>query len=83
MSSTNRVMVSIPKELKARLDRLAMEMMQSYERGNGYQDVAIAEQGTRGTWIPLSSVIAKALDELEGHRTRSNRKRVKTQPTPA
>lgn len=80
MASQNRVMVSVPKELKERLDRIAKEMTESYEKGRGYQNVPITEQGTRGTWIPLASVIAKALDELEGHRERSNKKRVKTQP---
>ena len=77
MSSTNRVMVSIPKELKERLDRISKEMMRGYERGNGYQDIALAEQGSRGTWVPLSSVISRALDELESHRERSNKKRDK------
>jgi len=68
----NRVMVSIPVALKARLDRLAAEMLDSYERGNGYSNMPLTEQGARGTWIPLHAVITRALDELESHRSRSN-----------
>ena len=82
MASNNRTMISVPLELKERLERIAKEMLISYENGNGYQDVQLAEQGTRGTWVPLSSVISRALDELEGHRERSktHRVRVVTQP---
>jgi len=71
----NRVMVSIPVALKARLDRLAVELLDSYERGNGFSDMQLTEQGSRGTWIPLHAVISRGLDELEGHRSRSNRHR--------
>lgn len=77
MASTNRVMVSVPKALKDRLDRIAKAMTASRECGRGYQNVAITDQGTRGTWVPLSSVIERALDELENHVARSNKKRSK------
>jgi len=72
-SNKNRVMVSIPRQLKERLDRLAGEINESYELGRGYQDLVIADQGSRGTWIPLHAVISRALDELEGHRERSRK----------
>ena len=78
MPSSNRVMVSIPKELKVRLDRIAKQMTISRENGNGYQDVTLTDQGIRGTWVPLASVISRALDELEDHRKRSNKKRHNT-----
>lgn len=85
--NSNRVMVAVPVALKQRLDRLALEMLASYERGNGYSDMPLTEQGSRGMWIPLHAVISRALDELEGHRTRSNKpkhhnaKTVKTRRT--
>ena len=74
----NRAMVSVPIAVKERLDRLAGEMLDSYERGNGYSNMELTEQGSRGMWIPLHAVISRALDELEGHRERSNRSKRKT-----
>jgi len=71
--NTNRVMVSVPVAVKQRLDRLAAEMLDSRERGNGYSDMELTEQGSRGMWIPLHAVITRALDELESHRKRSNK----------
>ncbi len=68
----NRVMVSVPVAVKRRLDRLAAELLDSYARGNGYENMELTEQGSRGMWIPLHAVISCALDELEGHRHRSN-----------
>lgn len=68
----NSVMVRIPKELKARLDRVAGEMLETYESGRGCQDIEIAEQGVRGSWVPLHAVINKALDELEKARSRKS-----------
>lgn len=78
MPSMNRVMVSIPRSLKARLDRLSIEMLAGYEQGKGYSDIQLSEQGTKGTWVPLHAVISKALDELESHRERSNRSKSRT-----
>ena len=79
--TSNRVMVSVPLALKQRLDRLAAEMLDSYERGNGYSNMELTEQGSRGTWIPLHAVISRALDELEGHRTRSNKRKTRSTRT--
>jgi hypothetical protein len=72
-------MVRVPRHVKERLDRMAELMLESYEAGRGYQDVEITEQGSKGVWVPLHAVITRALDELEDHRTRSNKKRVKPQ----
>lgn len=77
MPSNNRVMVSIPKQLKERLDRISREMLESYESGRSSTDITLAEQGTRGTWVPLATVISKALDELESHKERSKKSRSK------
>ena len=77
MPSKNRVMVSIPKDLKARLDRLSTELLDTYESGRGCQDIELAEQGSRGIWVPIHEVIRKALDELESHRERSRKPRGK------
>lgn len=83
MSNKNRVMVSVPKALKERLDRLAGELMASYEKGIGNQDLELTDQGSRGTWVPLHVLISKALDELEDHKKRSKASRSrKTQETP-
>ena len=50
-----------------------MTVLASYERGNGYSDMPLADQGKRGCWIPLHAVISRCMDELEDHRRRSNR----------
>ena len=71
-------MVSIPVALKQRLDRLAAEILDSYERGNGFSNIELTEQGARGTWVPYHAVITRALDELERHRSRSNCHKTKT-----
>ena len=73
-------MVRIPKELKARLDRIAGEMLDTYESGRGCQDVELTEQGNRGTWIPLHAVISRALDEMEDHKERSRKSNRKPAP---
>lgn len=78
----NHAMVRVPKELKERLERIQAEMMETYESGRGLQDIELADQGSRGCWIPLHAVIAKALDEYEDHKARSKKssqKKTKTQ----
>lgn len=77
MPSKNSTMIRVPWELKERLERLAGEILAAYEKGQGYQGIELTEQGTRGTWVPLSSVIDLALDELEDHRERSRKSRGK------
>ena len=67
------VMIRVPVELKERMDRIAAEMLETYESGRGCQDVELTEQGSRGTWVPTSEVIRKALDELEDHKARSRK----------
>ena len=66
-------MIRVPTLLHERLARLASEILMAKEEGRGYDDVPLAEQGEKGTWVPLHAVIARALDEFEGHRKRSNR----------
>lgn len=85
MPSKNSVMVRIPKQLKARLDKLAADYMAAYEKGQTTK-VAPVEQGTRGSWVSLSQVIELALDEVESHKARSRKaaqkKRKSVTPTP-
>ena len=64
-------MVRVPASLHQRLARLAAEILQAKETGQGYDDVPLSEQGERGVFVPLHGVIARALDEFEGHRARS------------
>ena len=69
MAGKNRVMVSVPRGLKTRLDKLSEEMSLAYERGQS--EIRITEQGTRGEWVSLATVIERCIDEYEGHRERS------------
>ena len=71
---SNHVMIRVPIAVKERLDRIAAEMMESYERGNGYSDVEITEQGSRGMWVPIHSAITRVLNDWEDARRRANRK---------
>lgn len=64
-------MIRVPDHLHARLTRLADEILVAKERGQGYNDVPLAEQGERGVWVPLHGIITRALDEFESHRIRS------------
>ncbi len=70
-------MIRVPKELHTRLTRLAREVLTAKELGQGYDDVPLAEQGEKGTWVPHWAIISRALDELEDHRKRSNAPRVR------
>lgn len=82
MPSKNSVMVRIPKQLKARLDKLAADYMAAYEKGQTTK-VAPVEQGAKGSWVSLSQVIELALDEVENHKARSKKsaaKRKKSTP---
>lgn len=76
MPSKNSVMVRIPKQLKARLDKLAADYMAAYEKGQTTK-VAPVEQGAKGSWVSLSQVIELALDEVENHKARSKKSAAK------
>ena len=71
---TNHKMIRVPVAVAERLERLAAELLESYEQGRT-DKVEICEQGTKGTWVPLHAVITKALDELEDHKARSRKSR--------
>jgi hypothetical protein len=64
-------MVRVPIALHDRLTRRAEYILRMKEQGRGYDDVPLAEQGQR-VIVPLHAVIARGLDEDEGHRRRSN-----------
>ena len=74
--STNKMpkrycMLRVPVALHQRLTHLAKEILLAKESARGYDDVPLAEQGERGVFVPLHAVIARALNEFEGHRARS------------
>lgn len=68
----NRVMIAVSIRTHERLVRLQQEMLASYEKGNGFSNMPLTEQGERGVWIAFGAVIDRALDEFESHRKRSN-----------
>lgn len=65
-------MIRVPAAVADRLQRLADELLVSYEEGRT-KNVEICEQGSKGVWVPLHAVITKALDELEDHKSRSKK----------
>ena len=68
------VMIRIPHALHERISRLAKEILAAKERGQGYDDIPIIEQGKKGVWVPHYAVIERALNDFEAHRARSNPK---------
>lgn len=77
-NTKNHKMIRVPAEVAERLERLAKELLVSYEEGRT-QNIELTEQGSRGTWVPLHAVITKALDELEDHKARSKKANKKTE----
>ena len=71
MASRNRTHISISRELKSRLERVAQQMLEAYESGQRTRITSLQEQGNRGVWVSPADVIAIALDELESHWERS------------
>jgi hypothetical protein len=57
--------IRIPAELHARLHALAGEMLLAHEEGRSALPGAYAE------YCPIHHVITKALDELDGHKSRA------------
>lgn len=55
----------VPKALHARLAELAAGMLRAHEEGR----VPLPSEHVDG--VPLYAVIERALDELDGHRTRA------------
>lgn len=80
--ANNHKMVRLPLEVANRLERLAAEMLASYEEGKTTK-IGLTEQGAKGVWVPLHAVITKALDELEGHKARSKKSGKKAKVAPA
>jgi hypothetical protein len=75
---TNHKLIRIPTALYDRLMKLQEEIDQARDRnGRAYSDIEYAEQGSRGTWIPLHEIITLGLDSWQNHRDRSNRKKRK------
>lgn len=72
--------IRVPVALRDRLVRLGDDIRAAKETASGYDDVEFTEQGERGIWVPLHAVIARALDEFESHRKRSNAPRTKQTP---
>lgn len=74
-------MVRLPKALAERVDRIADEMLETYETGRGCQNVPLTERGQQ-VYFSMATVIERALDEMEDHRARSKRpRRIVTQTT--
>ena len=64
--------IRVPLALHQRLTRIGAEILAAKEKGQGYDDVPFTEQGARGVWVSHAAVIARALDELENKKARSN-----------
>jgi hypothetical protein len=67
--------IKVPKEVHKRLQRLAAEYIESHENGHRVKVRKVDIGGTQ--MVPLHGVITKALDLLEAHRARSNRRKKK------
>jgi len=73
--------IRVPVALHQRLVRVSNEILLAKELGRGYDAVPFMEQGET-VRVSLPAVIARALDEFESHRQRSNRRcRSKTTKT--
>jgi len=66
---TQRKPIQVPVELKDRLDRIAKEMMESYESGR-MKELNFVERNGQAM-VPIYEVISRALDEYENHKARS------------
>lgn len=64
-------MVRLPVAVHEQLVKLQREMTAAREAGRGYEDMEIAEQGTRGSWIPLAAVIERLINDFNDKRKRS------------
>ena len=73
-------MVRLRAPVYHRLARYREKILRAKERAQGYDDVPLVEQGDKGTWVSFDAVIERALDEMESHQKRSNRRR-KTKTT--
>jgi len=65
-----RAQIAIPRRLKDRIDILRDQFQESYEAGRIELPAGVDPER-----LPISYVIEKALDELEGHRERSKKSR--------
>ena len=66
-----RKMVGVPLTVYEQLVKLQHQMTAAREEGRGYHDIGIADQGTRGTWIPFGAVIERLVKDFQDHRKRS------------
>jgi hypothetical protein len=62
--------IRISEQTHQRLRRSAADILAAKERGQGYDDVPLVEQGK--IWVSDDAVISRCLDEFEKHRKRSN-----------
>src|SRR3954465_10210197 len=65
MASIEWQNIRVPKALHIRLTALAGEMLIAHEEGRSQLPSAYVE------FVPLHHVITKALDELDGHKSRA------------
>lgn len=72
MPSKNRTHVSIRKETADRIKELQAIYFNAAITGRTDR-VEITEQGTRGDWISVDTIIGLALDELISKRERSRK----------
>lgn len=68
----NSHIIRVLHDTYCRLRQLQAKMLVVKEKGQGYDNVPLVEQGERGVWVSFDAVIARALDEFESHRKRSN-----------
>jgi len=66
-----RKMVGLPLRVYEQLVTVQQEMNVAREEGRGYQDISLADQGTRGTWIPHWAVIERLIQDFQNKRKRS------------
>jgi hypothetical protein len=64
--------IRISEQTYRRMHRLKAEMLAVIEKGQGYDNVPLVEQGKRGVWVSDDAAINRFMDEFEDHRKRSN-----------
>ncbi len=64
-------MIRLPLRVYEQLVQLQQEMTAAREEGRGYDDLEIADQGTRGAWIPLGVVVERLIKGFQDKRKRS------------
>lgn len=72
--------VRISQETLDRINTLCQQYTASVQAGRCKWPMI--DQGAKGSWVTVDTLISKALDELEGHRERSKKKKKKPEMEP-